>query len=99
MTAQVHAGLIQARLAPGAASRCAADAAEMGTLEIPMKEHELRTLIGKVKDGKVSRRSFVRRMLMLGLTAPLANANALLLQPPHVKVRAAGTIVQYHQLL
>lgn len=34
-----------------------------------------------------------------GLTAPLAYANALLLQPPHVKARAAGTIVQYHQLL
>jgi peptide/nickel transport system substrate-binding protein len=37
-----------------------------------MKEHELRSLIGKVKDGKLTRRSFVNRMLMLGLTAPMA---------------------------
>ena len=38
-----------------------------------MKEHELRSLIGKVKDGKLTRRSFVNRMLMLGLTAPIAS--------------------------
>lgn len=38
-----------------------------------MKEHELRSLIGKVKDGKVTRRAFVNRMLMLGLTAPMAS--------------------------
>jgi peptide/nickel transport system substrate-binding protein len=38
-----------------------------------MKEHELRSLIGKVKDGKVTRRTFVNRMLMLGLTAPMAS--------------------------
>ena len=38
-----------------------------------MKEHELRSLIGKVKDGKLSRRAFVNRMLMLGLTAPMAS--------------------------
>lgn len=38
-----------------------------------MKEHELRALIGKVKDGKLSRRAFVTRMLALGLTAPMAS--------------------------
>ena len=38
-----------------------------------MKEHELRSLIGKVKDGKLTRRAFVNRMLMLGLTAPMAS--------------------------
>jgi peptide/nickel transport system substrate-binding protein len=38
-----------------------------------MKERELRSLIGKVKDGKLTRRSFVNRMLMLGLTAPMAS--------------------------
>ncbi|PIK73432.1 peptide ABC transporter substrate-binding protein, partial [Methylobacterium frigidaeris] len=37
-----------------------------------MTEHDLRTLIGEVKDGSLSRRSFVRRMLALGLTAPMA---------------------------
>lgn len=38
-----------------------------------MKEHELRALIGDVKDGKLSRRSFVTRMVALGLTAPIAS--------------------------
>jgi peptide/nickel transport system substrate-binding protein len=38
-----------------------------------MKEHELRALIDKVKDGKLTRRSFVNRMLALGLTAPIAS--------------------------
>lgn len=33
-----------------------------------------------------------------GLTAPLAYANALLLQPPHVRPRAMGTKVQYLRL-
>ncbi len=33
-----------------------------------------------------------------GLTAPLASANALLLQPPHVPPRAIGTVVQYLRL-
>ena len=37
-----------------------------------MNEKELRRLIGKVKDGKLSRRAFVQRMVALGLTAPLA---------------------------
>ena len=38
-----------------------------------MKEHELRALIGDVKDGKLSRRAFVTRMVALGLTAPMAS--------------------------
>jgi peptide/nickel transport system substrate-binding protein len=38
-----------------------------------MKEHELRSLLGKVKDGKLTRRAFINRMLMLGLTAPMAS--------------------------
>ena len=38
-----------------------------------MKEHELRALIDNVKDGKLTRRSFVNRMLVLGLTAPMAS--------------------------
>lgn len=37
-----------------------------------MDEQGLRKLIGKVKDGKLSRRAFVNRMMALGLTAPLA---------------------------
>ncbi|WP_086466241.1 peptide ABC transporter substrate-binding protein [Oceanibaculum nanhaiense] len=38
-----------------------------------MKERELRGLINKVKHGKLSRRGFISRMVMLGLTAPLAS--------------------------
>ncbi len=38
-----------------------------------MDERALRGLIEKVKDGKVSRRAFVRRMVALGLTAPMAS--------------------------
>ena len=37
-----------------------------------MKERELRDLIDEVKVGKLSRRSFISRMVALGLTAPLA---------------------------
>ncbi len=37
-----------------------------------MREQELRGLIAGVKTGKVSRRSFVQRMIAVGLTAPLA---------------------------
>ncbi|GJD50340.1 hypothetical protein OPKNFCMD_3079 [Methylobacterium crusticola] len=37
-----------------------------------MTERDLRTLIADVKDGRMSRRGFVRRMLALGLTAPMA---------------------------
>ncbi|HUK09528.1 MAG TPA: peptide ABC transporter substrate-binding protein [Stellaceae bacterium] len=37
-----------------------------------MQEQELRALIEQVKDGSLSRRDFVRRMITLGLTAPMA---------------------------
>ena len=48
-----------------------------------MNQHQLRELIAAVKAGRVSRRTFVRQMVGLGLTAPLANqllANAGLAQ-------------------
>ena len=48
-----------------------------------MNEHQLRELIAAVKAGRVSRRTFVRQMVGLGLTATLANqllANAGLAQ-------------------
>ena len=37
-----------------------------------MREIELRNLIDRVKDGRIDRRSFVQRMISLGLTAPMA---------------------------
>src|SRR5262245_15386868 len=37
-----------------------------------MDEKALRGLIAKVKDGRLSRRSFVQEMVAVGLTAPLA---------------------------
>jgi peptide/nickel transport system substrate-binding protein len=37
-----------------------------------MDEHALRALIADVKTGRLSRRAFVRTMIGLGLTAPLA---------------------------
>ncbi|MGH1587897.1 peptide ABC transporter substrate-binding protein [Methylobacterium phyllosphaerae] len=37
-----------------------------------MDEQDLRGLIGRVKDGRLSRRAFVQRMLAVGLTAPMA---------------------------
>ena len=39
-----------------------------------MNEHELRALIEEVRSGEISRRSFVQRMVALGLTAPMASA-------------------------
>jgi peptide/nickel transport system substrate-binding protein len=38
-----------------------------------MDEQELRSLVAQVKRGRLSRRGFVRRMIALGLTAPLAS--------------------------
>jgi peptide/nickel transport system substrate-binding protein len=38
-----------------------------------MNEKQLRDLIGEVKDGRMSRRNFVRRMVAVGLTAPMAS--------------------------
>jgi peptide/nickel transport system substrate-binding protein len=37
-----------------------------------MGENDLRHLIGQVKQGRLSRRGFIRRMLAVGLTAPMA---------------------------
>jgi len=37
-----------------------------------MQERQLRALIARVKDGSLSRRAFVEKMLALGLTAPMA---------------------------
>jgi peptide/nickel transport system substrate-binding protein len=34
--------------------------------------HELQAIIGRVKQGRLSRRGFIRRMIALGLTAPMA---------------------------
>jgi peptide/nickel transport system substrate-binding protein len=34
--------------------------------------HELQAIIGRVKQGRLSRRRFIRRMIALGLTAPMA---------------------------
>jgi peptide/nickel transport system substrate-binding protein len=39
-----------------------------------MDEQELRRLVTDVKDGRLSRRAFVRQMVTLGLTAPMAAA-------------------------
>jgi peptide/nickel transport system substrate-binding protein len=50
-----------------------------------MEERELRRLIGAVKSGLMSRRMFIRRMVGLGLTAPLASgllASAGIAQTP-----------------
>jgi peptide/nickel transport system substrate-binding protein len=38
-----------------------------------MQERELRALIEDVRDGKLPRRSFIRQMVGLGLTAPMAS--------------------------
>jgi peptide/nickel transport system substrate-binding protein len=38
-----------------------------------MDERALRGLIGEVRDGRLSRRGFVQRMVALGLTAPMAS--------------------------
>src|SRR5438876_5576083 len=37
-----------------------------------MQEPALRAMIARVKDGRMSRRAFVQRMVALGLTAPMA---------------------------
>jgi len=37
-----------------------------------MQERELRDLIAEVKDGRLSRRTFVQKMIAVGLTAPMA---------------------------
>src|SRR5687768_164709 len=42
-----------------------------------MKERDLRDLIEKVREGRLPRRSFIQRMVALGLTAPFANVMLL----------------------
>ena len=37
-----------------------------------MQEDDLRGLIGRVKNGSMSRRAFIRRMAAVGFTAPMA---------------------------
>ena len=37
-----------------------------------MTERELRDLIADVKDGRLSRRAFIQKMIAVGLTAPIA---------------------------
>jgi len=39
-----------------------------------MDEHRLRELIARVKDGRLTRRSFVQAMATVGLGAPLAGS-------------------------
>ncbi|MBR1128816.1 peptide ABC transporter substrate-binding protein [Bradyrhizobium iriomotense] len=38
-----------------------------------MLDKELRSMIGQVKDGRMDRRAFIKRLAAVGLTAPLAN--------------------------
>ncbi len=38
-----------------------------------MLDKELRSMIGDVKDGRMDRRAFIKRMAAVGLTAPMAN--------------------------
>jgi len=40
--------------------------------ESRMQEQALRAMIARVKDGGMSRRAFVQRMVALGVTAPMA---------------------------
>jgi peptide/nickel transport system substrate-binding protein len=55
-----------------------------------MKERELRDLIADVRDGRLSRRAFVQRMIAVGLTAPMAG-----MMLSHSRVAMAGTAVPY----
>ena len=57
------------------------------TMEARVIERELRKLVVAVKEGLVSRRAFVRKMVGLGFTAPFANhllAHSGVAQPPAV---------------
>src|SRR4051812_8934934 len=38
----------------------------------PMDEQEIRQLVDEVKEGSLPRRSFIQRMVSVGLTAPMA---------------------------
>jgi peptide/nickel transport system substrate-binding protein len=55
-----------------------------------MKERELRDLIADVKTGRLSRRTFVQRMIAVGLTAPMAG-----MMLSHSGVAMAATEIPY----
>jgi peptide/nickel transport system substrate-binding protein len=55
-----------------------------------MKERELRDLIAEVKNGRLSRRVFVQRMISVGLTAPMAG-----MMLSHSGVAMAETAIPY----
>jgi len=55
-----------------------------------MNERELRNLIADVKTGRLSRRSFVQRMIAVGLTAPMAG-----MMLSHSGVAMAETAIPY----
>jgi len=54
------------------AGQCGYQLGKAEKLGNSMNEHEIRRLIGKVKSGRLSRRSFVRKMMAVGLAAPVA---------------------------
>jgi peptide/nickel transport system substrate-binding protein len=56
----------------------------------PMNERELRNLIADVKTGRLSRRTFVQRMIAVGLTAPIAG-----MMLSHFGVAMAETAIPY----
>jgi len=55
-----------------------------------MREHQLRALIDDVKDGRLPRRHFIRQMVGLGLTAPMASMMLM-----HAGVATAQTVPAY----
>src|ERR1700731_5036039 len=55
-----------------------------------MNERELRNLIAEVKTGRLSRRTFVQRMIAVGLTAPMAG-----MMLSHSGVAMAETVIPY----
>src|SRR2546427_8344857 len=57
---------------PSPGGRGSQVAVALGPGEACMDEQTLRELIGHVKAGRLSRRTFVQTMLSLGLTGPLA---------------------------
>jgi peptide/nickel transport system substrate-binding protein len=56
----------------------------------PMEERELRDLIARVRTGRLSRRAFIRQMVAVGLTAPMAG-----MMLGHSGVAAAATLFPY----
>ena len=60
----------QPKLGGRAAVACIHTGTRRGTT---MLDKELRSMIGDVKDGRMDRRAFIRRLAAVGLTAPMAN--------------------------